>query len=273
MAALALKFGDDNIVIDKRWTDFKSIVNSKGLSLQWEDVEGRYVLFAIDQIIVYRSDIWHDASQFPGPPDYTQTQNDADCTDFETNYKSTTNTVLIPKSADGRMVVRMTTASKARNFNLRIFSFLAGDHTTLKNQDSNYNALSDITMTCYDVGGVVTTDPTTAVKTVVDLEPHYNFEIIGGWIDTPPGLVGGTSGDWWISCVGVPDIPYTYGGSVNFVYPANLEIVYTQKVVSDGRASQYLIYSPTYHTNKVRWIMKHPVNANAQVQIYVETFV
>lgn len=273
MGALSLRFGDDNIVVDKRWSDFKSTTSSKGLSIQFEDVDGRYIVFAIDQIIVYRCDVWHDDTKFPAPPDYTQDQNDADCADFETNFKSTANAVLVPKSADGRTVVRMTTASKSRNFNLRIFSFLAGDPSSLVNQDANFNALSDITMTCYDVGGVVTTDPAQAVKSVLDLEPPFNFEIIGGWIDTPASLLGGTSNKWWISCVGVPDVPFVYGGSVNFVYPVNMELVYTQKIMSDGRASQYLVYDPTHHTNKIRWIMKHPTSPGARVQIYIETFV
>jgi hypothetical protein len=211
-----------------------------------------------------------------------------DATDFTTNWQASGteapskddaillcagSNLIAPRAADGRPDFRMTAANKARNFNLRIFSFVAGDSSTLSNQDANFNALSDITMTCYDVSGDVTTDPTAAVKTVLDLEPSFNYEIIGGWINTPTSLFGGTTGEWWISAVGVPDIPLAYGGSINFVYPANLELVSTNQIVSDGRASQYLTYNPTYHTNKLRWIVKHPTSAGLRIQIYVETFV
>jgi len=262
-------------MVSLRWPDLKSIVASKTMLMQHVVTSDGYTVFAVDGQITYAASLISSdvSNQYAWGDDYSQAQNDNDLVDFVTNFQSLSNKPIELRSADGRIVVRTTTANKAKNANLRIFSFVAGDPSTLINQDSNYNALHDITMTCYDVNGVSTTDPTQSVKSVIDLEPHYNFEVIGGWIDTPASLVGGTSGKWWISCVGVPDIPAAYGGSVNFVYPANLELVYTQKVISDGRASQYLIYDPTHHTNKLRWIMKHPTSATASVQIYIETFV
>src|SRR6185436_1975610 len=98
----------------------------------------------------------------------------------------------------------------------------------------------------------------TAVKTVLDWEPLYNYEIIGGSIDIPPAIVGSTPAGWLVCAIGIPHIPAIYGGSVSFVYPCDLALVYTNHVVSNGRATQYLTYSPTYHTNKMRWIFKHP---------------
>ena len=100
-------------------------------------------------------------------------------------------------AADGRLVVRTTTASKTRNFNLRVFSFKPGDDTSLVNQDSNFNTLSDITIKTYDGAGAITHDSALAVKTVLDVEPTYNFEVIGGWIDVPVSIAGGTTGLWW----------------------------------------------------------------------------
>lgn len=180
----------------------------------------------------------------------------------------------INTTIDGRLTIRNTTASKCHNFSLRVFSFTFGDPSTLKNlRPSDFSPLSDVTMTCYDSGGAVTTDPTQAVKTVLDFEPTYNYEVIGGWVDLPSGLIGGTTGSYWVSCIGVPDIPSAYGGSIPFVYPVNLEHAFTQKVVSDGRATQYLTYDPVHHTSKLRWIFLHPVSSGFGLQIYVETFV
>jgi hypothetical protein len=257
-----------------RWTTWKGLYATKGAACQYTSDGITYTIRFYDGSDAHLCTIWLGtvpAAVIAGG--YSQAQNNSDKSDFETNFKPTANAPVQPKAADGRPDVRMTAASKARNFNLRIFSFATGIPSSLVNKDSNFNNLSDITLTCYDGSGNPTTDPTVAVKTVADLEPTFNYEVIGGWIDTPSSILGGVTGEWWISCVGIPDIPFAYGGSVNFVYPANLELVYTQKIVSDGRASQYLTYSPTYHTNKLRWIMKHPANVGTAVQVYVETFV
>lgn len=211
--------------------------------------------------------------------------------DFETHYKSACTSVpspddarvlgdlfnktplITPRAPDGRPAVRMTTANRTKNFNLKTMSFVPGDSASAKSLDITFANTGDVTLICYTSSGTVTTDPTQAVKTVLDWEPTYNYEIIGGWIDIPPGIVGTTPGVWYVCAIGLPDIPSAYGGSVGFVAPTDLALVYTNKVVSDGRATQYLSYNATYHTNKMRWVFKHPTGTNPRIQLYVETFV
>jgi hypothetical protein len=138
------------------------------------------------------------------------------------------------------------------------------------NQD--LTARSGITVTCFDANGAVTTDPAVAVKTFVDYEPAFDYEALGGWIDIAPNVVGSTPGQHILAVTGVPDIPFAYGGSVPFVYPVDLALVYTSRVVSDGRASQYLVYDPVYHTNKMRWTFWHETSNPHRYQVYLETF-
>lgn len=214
-----------------------------------------------------------------------------DKSDFDSHYKSSAVAVssaddakvlgnvankvpfVAPRAGDGRPTVRITTANRTKNFRLKVFSMCPGDSASLLNKTATFTNAGDVVMTSYDASGVVTTDPSAAVKTTVDYEPTHDYEVIGGWIDVPDSIAGGTSGEWWISCIGIPDIPAAYGGSVQFVTGTNLEAVYTRKVVSDGRATQYLTYNSTYHTNKLRWTILHPVGSNPRFQIYVETFV
>lgn len=199
------------------------------------------------------------------PPSATQEE-------FETYYKAGGRTVVEPRTADGRISVRVSAANRTRNFSLKVFCFEPGDASTLKDLAMDFTEASEVTMTCYDTNGEVTTDPLEAVTSVLDYEPAHAYEVIGGWIDVPPAIIGGVTGDWWIAATGVPDVPAILGGSIPFVTPTNLELTYTAKVVSDGRAVQYLSPHPTYHTNKLRWTLKHPTGHHALFQIYVETF-
>lgn len=184
--------------------------------------------------------------------------------------------LVAPRAGDGRPTVRVTTANRTKNFCLNSFEFVPGDKTSLHNRKMvgiDFVEANEVTMTCYGPGNVVTIDPAVAIKTVLDLEPPYNYEVIGGWVDVPPGVQGGNTGQWIIGVIGIPDLPTVpWGGSVPFVRPTNLECVYETKIVSDGRATQYLTYNPIYHTNKLRWILTHPPSTTGRFQVYVETF-
>jgi hypothetical protein len=271
---MAVQFASSYTQRQYYYTDWKAAFIIRGGTPQSDSSDGVYQkVWFYDGPEIHYSLMWLDGYVVTDP-NYSQEQNDADLADFNANMAALCNVSPIePKASSGRIEVRTTVADIAKNFNLRIFSFVTGNSSSLVNWDSNYNRLSDITITCYDGYGNETTDQSVAVKTVADMEPTFNYELIGGWIDTDPTIFGGTTGQWWISCIGVPDLPPSYGGTVNFVYPANLELVYAQQLVSDGRASQYLTYNPTYHTNKLRWIILHPPNSTAYIQIYIETFV
>jgi hypothetical protein len=176
-------------------------------------------------------------------------------------------------ATDGRLVVRNTTANQTKTFNLKCFNFKPGDSSSVENLDSDFNGIGDITATCYKADGTVTADPTLAVKTVLDWEPSNSYDIIGGWIDIPGTVTGGTPGEWYITIIGVPDVPAVYGGSVVFVSPVDLSLVTQARIVSDGRATQFMKHDATYHTNKLRLIVKHPASStNPRLQMYLETF-
>ncbi len=94
---MAITFGQNFIIIDKRWTSLKSEVGNRNTLIQYDENGSCYSIFFIDEQLVYRCNIWK--SDFPNPPDYTQQQNDDDLADFETNYKSSSNKPLLPRDA------------------------------------------------------------------------------------------------------------------------------------------------------------------------------
>lgn len=264
-------------VITLYWTDFKTIViTSKSLNIQYINNFDSYNIFAIDNSIIYNCILIKTtySSIFPFSSNYPQSQNDLDINDFETNYKSIANTNISPKSPDGRLVIRNTFANAAQHYKVKSFSFNPGDPTSTQSLNLDFSNSNDITITCYDVNGIITTNITDAIKTQVDWEPKYNYEIIGGWLDIPSSIINSTPKQWFACAIGVPDIPSTNGGNISFIDPIDLSLVYSGKIISDGRAVTALKYNSTYHTNKIRIIIQHPASvSNPRLQFCMEIFI
>lgn len=84
------------------WTNFKNIVTSKILSIQYDlDSTSVYNIFAFDgHFIIYYCTIY--VIDPTGVPGYDSVANAVDKADFETNYKSKSNKSLVSKTSDGR---------------------------------------------------------------------------------------------------------------------------------------------------------------------------
>jgi hypothetical protein len=182
-------------------------------------------------------------------------------------------------TADLRQEVRNTTAKRTTNFNLRAITFYSAKAGSVHNVNPSTDAdFGDATLNLSKWNGTAweAANDSDATRTIIDFEPTYNYEIIGGQIDLPSDLKDGTTNQWYLSAVGVPD--YGAGapfyGSVPFINEVNLEAVTTQKVVSDGRAISYMAYNYAGypHTNKMRVIVKHPAGAQKRFQLLLEHF-
>lgn len=261
------------------WSDWKGIQSNKNIVLQLDSDGTKYTIYGYDGPEVHVCFIWID-----DPPANTQAagysagQNATDKADFETNFKSTANASIEPKTKDGRQTVRDSCANRTTNFNLRAISFYTARsgsiHTVNPVTDADWN---DTTMKLYDISGSLVTDPAlsgSVVKTIIDFMPHYNYEIVGGFMDIPTAIKDGNTDQWFISGIGVPDLPPQMYGSVPYISEVNIEAITTQRVMSDGRAISYLPYNyGGYPTNKLRFIIKHPAGAQQRFQIYLEHFV
>jgi len=252
------------------WADFKKWLNGTygALAFTWTESPEAYVVVAVD-----------------GPFFRTVGINKVDPAsddqaDFEAAYKTQP---LAPKEArtkDGRLVVRDSTANRTTNFKLRAVSFYTaelteGFHNVNPVTGADYG---DVTMRLFKAdGSEITTeeDEILAVKTILDFEPHYNYEIIGGFLDIPSDLKDGVTDAWYISAVGVPDYPPEYFGQIDFISEVNIEAVTSARVTSDGRAVSFLPYNygGMPHTNLLRFIIRHPVGVKKRFQLFIEHFV
>ena len=258
------------------WTAWKALLAARNGVCQYDDDGIHYSIWFYDGPEIYLCQIWKGTVPDDFSGDYSQTQNDSDKTDFETNFKPTANASIEPKTKDGRVSVKDSTANRCNNFNLRVFSFYTADPTKVHNVSPLTNAdIGDVAYTMYDNTNTVTTTPSAAVKTVIDFMPHYNYEIVGAFADLPPSLAGGTTDAWYMGGIGVPDIPAVAGGSIAYLTETNLEaIAASGRFHSDGRAVSYLPYNyGGYPTNKLRFIIKHPAGASLRFQLYIEHFV
>ena len=260
------------------WTTWKSVYAAKGGQLQYDDDNGIYLVWFYDGPEIHLCSMWKGDVPEGVLPEYSQAQNDADKADFETNFKTSGNVCIEPRAADGRITICSTTAKRTKNFKLRSVWFYSSRAGSARSgnpiTDAEYGDVSLSLWKKVNNAWVTATDAD-ATKTVIDWDPTYAYEIIGGWIDLPTALRDGVTDEWFIACVGVPDYA-AYGLAVDFVSDVNLEAVMSQTIVSDGRATQYLsptiVYGTNYHTNRIRCIIKHPAGAQMRFQWFANTF-
>lgn len=90
-----------NAIVSSFWTSFKSIaITSKQLLVQYDDSDPAvYTIFAFDDRVCYMCSIWKGSIPSTAlNSGYTQVQNDLDKSDFETNYKVSSNQRIDPKT-------------------------------------------------------------------------------------------------------------------------------------------------------------------------------
>lgn len=174
------------------------------------------------------------------------------------------------KDSDGAVLSRIKAAPTGWTYQLRSYEFTTADLSSIVNKDAITNAdQSDVTMKLYDASDVQITDnanKANAVKTIVDYEPHWDYYIMGG----SAKIMAVPTSDVRLSVVCVPDVPANYGGSKVMIQNVNLKC--HQTVEADGRAAKWLKYDTTYHTNKLRFIARHPAGEQHGISVLLEHF-
>jgi hypothetical protein len=258
------------------WLSWKAVYAVKGSLFQYEDDGLLYTIWTYDGPEIHTCQIWKGTVPDSLTSSYSQAQNDSDKTDFENNYKSLGNQALSQNDTDGAAIVRNKAAKKGWTFCSLPFEFETSrrsDHLYAK--DYQGNDRSFISLKIYDAdNNEITTDGIaninwdSAVKTVIDFEPPYDYEVIGGDIRTLTSI----SSDVRLWLVAAPDIAAPtgskeMGGGINLRYlaPGNVWSV-------DGRVTKYATYNATYHTGKIRLILKYPAGTNESLQVIVQFY-
>jgi len=249
----------------------------KGLSFQYHENIELYTIWTYDSNDIHMCQIYKETVPYSGNPNYSQIQNDLDKTNFETNFKSLGNLSLGQIDSDGAQIVRVKAAKRGWSYSAipielttssisGVFYSKMADGTdrqgiTVKSYNSN---LEEVTTT-----GEANINLASITRTVVDFEPPFDYEIIGGALRTLTNI----DVDMRLWIIAVPDVPLNSGGSKEMASGINLRYLAPTNVYDvDGRVSKFLAYNATYHTNKLRFIFTYPAGTTETLNLTLELF-
>ena len=254
-------------MLNVNWTQFKSFITSRGLSIQWLDLEDTYHLLAYDGLLILETQL-------------NKKLEETEILDFETNFKANGNKKLESLDSDGTSLNRVKITTTGWHYQLHGLEFETSklnSNYSKRVDNSNYGFSSmkfyklvseseveiagdDLNQTYLDAN---------CVKTIIDWEPTHDVEIIGGMLKQSTG----TTEDIRLWVVGVPDVSEAYGGSKPFTTNINLKYIGIEEGVKvDGRAPKFLAYNATYHTSKIRLIFRHPAGHKHKLHMVFELF-
>lgn len=260
-----------------RWVEWKAVYAIKGLPLQYDDDGTLYTIWTYDCNEIHLCQIWKGSLPESVLSVYDQTQNDSDKTDFEANYKSLGNLTLGQIDTDGAQIVRIKAAKRGWSFWALPVEFNTSTlNGTLYAKDASGTDIPGISCKIYNgsdveitTAGLLDSNLATCVKTVLDIEPAFDFEMIGGSIR----INSNPSQDVRMWIVGAPDIPAIYGGSKEFASGINLKFLAPDSSFEvDGRVTKYVTYNSSTHSGKLRVILKHPAGLNLNLQVIVHMY-
>lgn len=179
---------------------------------------------------------------------------------------------LPPRDSDGSPIQRVKVTNTGWSYQLHGMEFVTSDLSSVFSKNHNGDSYGFAALRLYNAGGEEITEPAsegTATKTVVDWEPTFDYEVIGGMLKFL--TIPASDAHLWV--VGVPDIPEGYGGSKLFVSSVNIRFLGTEEGIRvDGRSSKLLQYSSENHTNKIRLIITHEAGVSIPVHLIMEIF-
>lgn len=243
------------------WAIIKSFLDIRTLSVQYVDLSDSYFLLAIDGPVSLEYNMPKDSG--------------SDQTDFETNYKPKGNASF--SDIDGTPLARQKASKKGWSFwALPIELTTATLGGTLFAKDSSGTNIPGITCKIYDANnaeittaGILNANLNTCVETIMDFEPAFDYEMIGGVLR----INSNPSQDVRLWIVGAPDIPASFGGSKEFASGVNLKFLAPDSAFEiDGRVTKYVTYSATTHSGKLRAIIKHPAGLQVNMQMIIQTY-
>lgn len=240
------------------WTDFKNLVTTKKLIPQYSDTIHSYEIYATEGIYVWTI----------GLP-----KGSSDATDFENNYQANYNKPVETVDSDNAKIIRAKAAQAGWTYHLTSPEFETSVVGSLYHKDVSGNDLGEATLKFYDSNlNELTTQgscDTDCVETHLIFEPSWDYEIIGGTIKSISTVTENVR--VWV--IAVPDIPAGSGGSKVMVQGINLKFIDSNNgVKADGRVAKYMTYNATYHTNKLKLVIKHPAGYKEKLTIMFELF-
>jgi hypothetical protein len=244
------------ITLNVGWEYIKSFAQKRSVSIQFIDINNMYYLSAIDGAYGLTCQLAKDTSN--------------DTIDFETNFKPTANRKLDALDSDGAKLQRLkvTTVGWALHYHGLELTTSTINGVIDKNENNSDYGFSTVKL--YDESDNLLSAGSEAacVKTVIDWEPTFDYDIIGGdiFLNSP------ITADIRAYVIGVPDIPSSYGGAKVFLSGLNLKYI-SQKIVRlDGKTPKSLKYNSSLHTNKIRFVFYHDAGVVQTILVMLNIF-
>lgn len=200
---------------------------------------------------------------YPESLEYAQYIND------QSNYNN--------RDTDGALITRNKAAKKGWTFlSMAIEITTSTIGGTLYCKDSAGNDIPGLTCKIYDANnaeittpGVLNANLNQCVKTVLDFESGFDYEIIGGALR----INANQSNDVRLWIIGAPDIPANLGGSKEFATGINLKFLAADASFEvDGRVAKFIQNDPVFHSSKLRILLKHPAGNNTNMQFVIHLY-
>jgi hypothetical protein len=183
-----------------------------------------------------------------------------------------------PKDSDGTPLSRTKITATGWHYQLHGVEFETSVLNSIQSKKTDGTNWNFTSIKFYELVNSVETEITggnlnqtyldsNCIKTVIDWEPNFDIDIIGGMLKqkTPPS----ESVDLWI--IGAPDIAVEYGGSKVFVSSMDLEFM-SEGLSIDGKTPKYVPYNSTYHSGKFRIILRHSAGFKHKLHMIFEIF-
>ena len=246
--------------VNLNWTDFKNEVNSRGLKIQYYLSDITYHILAFDDKLKFYCKL------------EKENPSSSDQTDFETNYRDAANKKMQSVDSDGSTLTRAKITATGWQYHIQGIQFTTSDLSSLVSKDEAGNDIGFSTYKLYDDTDTEITqeiNEVNAVKTVIDWEPTFDYEIIGGALK----MMQDTTQNIYAYVTAVPDIPANLGGSKDFICCVNMKFIKNHdEIRADGRSSKKLLYDAVNHTNKMRITLKHPAGVRCEYLMLFEIF-
>ena len=181
------------------------------------------------------------------------------------------------RDTDGALITRNKAAKKGWSFwAIALECTTSTLQGTLYCKDSSDIDIPGVFCKIYDANdaevttaGILNANLNNCVKTVVDFEMPFDFEIIGGTMR----VNANQSQDVRMWIIGAPDIPASGGGSKEFASGINLKFLAQDSSFEiDGRVTKFITYDPTYHSGKIRMLFRHPAGTQANAQVVIHLY-
>lgn len=180
------------------------------------------------------------------------------------------------KDTDGASIVRIKAAKKGWSFWAVPIEITTSSLGTLFAQFHDGTNIPWISCKIYNENdeeittpGLLNANLNTCVKTVIDFEPTFDYEIIGGALRVNSNPAQDIR--MWI--IGAPDIPTQFGGTKEFASGVNLKFLAQDSEFNvDGRVTKFLSYDEQTHSGKLRILLKHPAGLQVNIQFVIHLY-